>query len=110
MDWTRIVLLTLLIISGAYKIFMDKKSLTNLELLADVRQQVFMLFLYAEKQDWTSVEKWSFCVNKLYDTLPETVKKLIPTETLEAWIDSLYKEFKEFLSSTKLEESLIKNN
>lgn len=88
----KLVLLAILILGFVFR----TKNNTNKELLFFLKEEILMLFLFAEKQEWANEDKWLYCVNKAYEKTPNFIQELIPSENLETWMSELYNDFKEY--------------
>ncbi len=66
---------------------------TKLEFL---KAKALELFLFAEKQGWTSAEKMDWCVDKMSEYVPKEYLSLLKV-TLRVFLESVYDQFKKEL-------------
>ena len=95
----QLILLAILLINTAY-LFLTKKNLNEEAKLTEVKKQIYMLFLHAEKQNWVGEEKMAWCVRQVYARfVPEVLRGLIKENSIEEFMKNLYTEFKLFLKT-----------
>lgn len=66
----------------------------NNDILNIIRDIVFKLFLFAEKQEWSNAEKMEWCLKEIHKQFPYIP---IADETLEKIAQDLYDEYKDFV-------------
>jgi hypothetical protein len=79
-------------------------------IITSIREEVFMLFLFAEKQDWVNEEKMQWVVHTFYEKFPDIVKEVIKESTVDDYVEQLYKDFKQYLQDGKLSDFVFDTN
>ncbi|WP_099189135.1 hypothetical protein [Tepidibacter mesophilus] len=91
------IMFILLISSGyiyyIYKIFGEKIA------IKEAKEIAYRLMLYAEKNFENDDEKFQWVVQKFYETIPSSIKKLITQDMIEDFLQKTYDEMKESLNS-----------
>ena len=91
------------VIGSALSTFVyNKKKVTATSILTFGKEELYKLFLLAEKQEWVGPEKMKFVTDQLASRMPADLLKLVPQETLEAWAADEYIDFKMWLNNNTL--------
>lgn len=86
------ILAIIFFIFGTIVYFKQYKPSTE-QLIEALKEPLFMLFLYAEKQGWTGPEKMEYCIKEILKVLPVHIDEA----TVRLVAQKLYEEYSEFI-------------
>jgi hypothetical protein len=64
----------------------------------EAKEIAYKLMLYAEKNLGSGEEKFAWVVNRFYEILPDSVRKLLKEEYIEDFLQNSYDELKNILN------------
>lgn len=95
---TEVIIAGALVVLLAIIYSLEARKRSHQEIVSFAKEQVYQLFLYAEKQDWVGTEKMKWVSEEIYNRIPiEILKRVVNEDTIYFWIQSVYDEFKQSL-------------
>ena len=104
------VIIAILVLAGII-IFISINKKSDNEKLSAIKNEIYMLMLQAEKAGFINEEKFDFVADRIESFLPKELLYLIPSDTIQEYIEMLYSEFKDYVSDTSedtVEKVIIK--